>query len=364
MEKPRMTQLTKSGHPDASTSAATRSAEPLSVRSPIALIAMPSHIFATQFSAAHLTRLGGLASTGEPMLAEDLDAPELTDRLAEVEVLITGWGTPQLDAARLRRMPNLRLMVHCAGSIKGQVSEAFWAAGIRASSAAEANAIPVAEFTLAAIVFAGKKAPFLAGIASGFSASDTHRFGERTNLNRTIGIVGFSRVGRRVTEAVQQLDGVRCLVADPYADPFEVAAAGGELVPLGEMLPLVDVLSLHAPALPSTHHMIGAPQLAALRDHATLINTGRGTLVDTAALERECAAGRLNAILDVTDPEPLPAESPLLTLPNVVVTPHIAGSLDTEVHRLTDTALDELERYVTGEPLRHEVLRADLPLTA
>jgi phosphoglycerate dehydrogenase-like enzyme len=167
-----------------------------------------------------------------------------------------------------------------------------------------------------------------------------------------------------VVDLVQQLDDVTCLVCDPYADPQEVRAAGGELVELDELLPRVDVLSLHAPALPSTRNMIGAAQLALLPDHATLINTARGSLVDTAALEAECATGRINAMLDVTEPEPLPADSVLFTLPNVMITPHLAGSLGTELHRMTDAALDELERYVSEVPLLDEITSDDLQLSA
>ena len=183
-------------------------------------------------------------------------------------------------------------------------------------------------------------------------------------MGRTIGVVGFSRIGRRVVSLLQQLDSATVLVADPYADPYEVAAAGARLVPLDELLPRVDVLSIHAPALPSTRHMIGAEQLARLRRNATVINTARGSLIDTAALERECAAGRLHAILDVTDPEPLPADSVLYDLPNVMLTPHVAGSLGSEIHRMTDAALDELERFVRGEALQSAVSSETLRVSA
>lgn len=333
---------------------------------PLALVAMSRETFENQFDTARLARLRELASLPDPVWTDDLDDPALAARLAEVEVLLTGWGAPQLDEVRLERMPRLKAMLHCAGTIRPQVTEAFWLRGIRASNVADANSIPVAEYTLAAIIMAGKKAPFIAAdpqARSGVGAT-IERFGELSNLGRTIGVVGYSRVGRRVVDLVQQLEGVTCLVADPYADPLEVKASGGEVVPLEVLLPRVDVLSLHAPALPSTQGMIGAAELAALRDHATLINTARGSLVDTAALERECSSGRLNAIIDVTEPEPLPADSVLFTLPNVMVTPHIAGSLGSELHRMTDAALDELERYVTGEPLLDEITSADLQLSA
>jgi phosphoglycerate dehydrogenase-like enzyme len=333
---------------------------------PEALVVMERDVYERQFDAARLARLRRLAHVPDPVFVEDLDDPALAGRLATVEVLLTGWGAPRLDAARLDRMPRLRAMLHCAGTVRPLVTDAFWDRGILASSVAEVNAVPVAEFTLAAIIFAGKKAPFIAAAPEvrrdpGLRIT---RFGELSNLGRTIGVVGFSRVGRRVVDLVQQLEDVVCLVADPYADPVEIMRAGGVPTPLEDLLPRVDVLSLHAPELPSTRHMIAAPQLAALRDHATVVNTARGSLIDTAALEAECASGRLNAILDVTDPEPLPADSPLYRLPNVMVTPHLAGSLGSELFRMTDAALDELERFAAGLPLFDEVTSDGLRLSA
>jgi phosphoglycerate dehydrogenase-like enzyme len=237
------------------------------------------------------------------------------------------------------------------------VGDEVWRRGIRVTSAADANAVPVAEYTLAAIIFAGKKAPFLAAderYAYGGWGSVTG-YGDLSNFERTVGIVGFSRIGRRVVELLKVLSGTTCLVADPYADPDEVARAGAELVDLEEMLPQVHVLSVHAPELAETRHLIGAEQLRRLPDLATVINTARGSLVDSDALARECASGRLFAILDVTDPEPLPADSPLRHTAQVMITPHIAGSLGSEIGRLTDHVLDELSRWTSRRPLRTEV---------
>jgi phosphoglycerate dehydrogenase-like enzyme len=333
---------------------------------PEALILMGRDAFDAQFDDTRLARLRSLARLPEPIWADSLDRPELADRLAAVEVLITGWGAPLLDTERLDRMPRLKVMIHSAGTIRPMVSEAFWERGIIAANVADTNAVPVAEFTLAAVIMAGKRAPFLAAdprTRAGWTALD--RFGALGNVGRTIGVVGFSRVGRRVVTALQQLEGVACLVYDPYADAAEVIEAGGRLVPsLDELLPQLDVLSLHVPALPATRHMIGAAELAALPDHATVINTARGSVIDPVALEAECVSGRLNAILDVSEPEPLPAASVLYTLPNVMVTPHIAGSLGNELYRMTDAALDELERYVNGLPLTAAVSSADLRLSA
>ncbi|AYG02291.1 hydroxyacid dehydrogenase [Gryllotalpicola protaetiae] len=335
-------------------------------RVPEALILMSREAFDAQFDDARLARLRALAALPEPIWVDDLDDPALTARLTGVEVLITGWGAPLLDEARLDRMPQLKVMLHGAGTIRSMVTDAFWKRGIAAANVADVNAVPVAEFTLAAVIMAGKRAPFLAADATvhaGWESID--RFGQLGNVGRTVGVVGFSRVGRRVVSALQQLEALTCLVYDPYADAGEVTAAGGRLVgTLDELLPRVDVLSLHVPALPETRNMIGAAELAALPDHATVINTARGSVIDTAALEAECASGRLNAIIDVTEPEPLPAASVLFSLPNVMVTPHIAGSLGNELYRMTDAALDELERYVRGLPLSAAISSEDLRLSA
>ena len=316
-----------------------------------------------QFDARRRERLGRVAAPTVPEWIPRFEDPAGRDALAEAEVLITSWGASRLTAERLALMPRLRAVLHCAGSVRPLVTDEFWARGIVLSSAADANADPVAEYTYAAVVMAGKKAPFLAGEGRVRRSdwNETLRWGPLSTVGLTVGIVGFSRIGRRVVNRlVDRLEGVRCLVTDPYADPAAVAAAGAELVGLDEMLGAVDILSIHAPELPETRHMIGAAQLAALGDHTTVINTARGSLIDTAALEAECRSGRLNAILDVTDPEPLHSDSVMYDLPNVMITPHVAGSLGTERLRMSDLALDELDRFIAGEALEHQIREEDM----
>jgi len=332
---------------------------------PRAHAVMSADAFDALFDVARRDRVAALAHVPEAMLVEDVSEPALDATLAGIEVLITSWGAPEFDAALLSRLPRLRAVFHAAGSVRHHVTDEFWQRGIRITTAAEANSVPVAEFTLAAILFAGKRV--LPQLRSPLTEAD---WGTQLhqpsigNLDRTVGVVGYSRIGRRVVDLLRPFDGLRVLVADPFADAAEIEAAGASLVPLDRMLPQVDVLSLHAPALPSTHNMIAAPQLAALRDGATLINTARGTLLDHDALLAEARTGRLDAILDVTEPEPLPDDSELYDLPNVAVTPHLAGSLGTETRRLTDTALDELEAYTAGHEPRHPVTPESLGLSA
>ncbi|MFE9674388.1 hydroxyacid dehydrogenase [Streptomyces sp. NPDC006259] len=324
---------------------------------PHALLVMNRSSFEAHFDQSRLRRLTELVSLDDPCWTDELDTPEAHSRLAHAEVLITSWGAPALTRARLAAAPRLKAVLHCAGSVRGLVNQEVWSRGIRVTSAADANAVPVAEYTLAAIIFAGKKAPFLAADerqAYGGWGSVTG-YGDLSNFERTVGLVGFSRIGRRVAELLRVLRGTTVLVADPYADPEEVARAGARLVDLDDLLPQVHVLSVHAPELAETRHLVGPAQLRRLPDFATVINTARGSLIDSEALAAECASGRLFAILDVTDPEPLPEDSPLRQVAHVMITPHIAGSLGTEIGRLTDHVLDELERWASRRPLLAEI---------
>ncbi|MEV4019937.1 NAD(P)-dependent oxidoreductase [Nonomuraea angiospora] len=157
--------------------------------------------------------------------------------------------------------------------------------------------------------------------------------GGRSNYGRVVGIVGLSHTGRRVAHLLRSFD-LTVLASDPYATEADAQALGTTLVSLPDLLHRRDIVTLHAPSLPETRNLLNADRLALLPDHATVINTARGSLIDTGALTAECVSGRLSAILDVTDPEPLPVDSPLFGLPNVQLTPHIAGAMGTEVHRL------------------------------
>src|SRR5580692_6335954 len=320
-------------------------------RRPETMLVMGAGTLRVQFGEAELARLAAAAALGDPLAVTELDSPPARARLGVAEVLITSWGCPPLDGDVLRHAPRLRAVLHAAGSVRGHVGQPVFDRGILVTTAADANAEPVARYTLAAFLWAVKKVPFLAADAATYRDdwSYRQRRGEPRGASPVVVLVGFSRVGSRVARLLQLTGTATVLVVDPYADPAAVAATGAQLVTLADALPSADVLSLHAPDLPSTRHMIGAAELAALPPGATFINTARGALVDHAALEQACRAG-LHAILDVTDPEPLPRTSVLYDLPNVMLTPHVAGSLGAETRLMTASALSELERYAAGLP--------------
>ncbi|MGW9448242.1 hydroxyacid dehydrogenase [Streptomyces sp. NPDC055632] len=331
---------------------------------PALLLAMGPGVDDRLFTGAHRARLAALTRTDPHLVAHDLTAPDARTAaaLAEAELLLTCWGATPLTAEVLDRAPRLRAVVHAAGSVKHHVTDACWERGLRVTSAAAANALPVAEYTLAAILFAGKRV--LRSAQRYAELRTDHAWLEEStgwgNHRRTVGIVGASRIGRRVIDLLHPFD-FEILLYDPYV---ETPPPGTELVSLDELCARSTVVSVHAPQLPSTYRMIGAAQLAAMPDGTTLINTSRGSLVDESALLPHLLTGRLHAILDVTDPELPPPGSPLYTLPNVLLTPHVAGSLGNELHRMAEQAVGEVERYVRGEGFVEEVRASDLTRSA
>ncbi len=286
--------------------------------------------------------------------------------LGRTEVLITSWGCPPITPEVVERMPKLRLIAHLAGSVKGFLDDAVWRRGILVTNAVAANAVPVAEYTLAAILFANKRVVQLQRAyvqARENRAPWTREAPNVGNYRKTIGIVGASQVGRLVIKHLRAFD-FDVLLYDPYVPPLAARDLRVAKVTLSELLARSDVVSLHAPLLPETRHMIGARELSLMADGATLINTARGALVEPNALEAELTRGRLYAVLDTTVPEVLPPSSPLYQLPNVFLTPHIAGSLGRETERLSDYIVAEVERYARGISLKYLVRREHLPRLA
>ncbi len=309
------------------------------------------------FDADALARLARSCDIVQAAPLEELWSPEARAVLADVDILVTGWGCPMISAQVVKAAPKLKLIAHAAGTVKFTLDRAVYDAGIRVTHAADANAVPVAEFTLAAIIFANKRV---------FELRDRYRTdpGRRSsyalmdepigNYHRTIGLVGASRIGRKVARLLRGFD-FTVLISDPFVRPDDPVLEGAELVDLDSLMARSDVVSIHAPALPSTRAMIGTNQLRLMRDGTAFINTARGALVDEAALVAELQTGRIHAVIDVTDPEIPAAGSPLYTLPNVFLTPHVAGAVGTERLRLGEMAIEEIERFVAGVPMEFEI---------
>ena len=318
------------------------------------------------FDETALAKIASVGNIADPKPLSSWDDPRADDLLAQAEVMLGHWGCPPLDAAMLDRAPNLQLFTYAAGTIKNMVSDELWNRDIRVTSGANANAEPVAEFTLAAILMINKDMVWARDRLADPSIAERRQKPAAPigNWDKTVGIVSASLIGRRVIELLVPFPHLRVALYDPFVSADEAKALGATKLGLDELCATADIVSVHAPLLPATIGLIGTPQLAAMRTGATLINTSRGPIVDHDALVLEASSGRLSAWLDVTEPEPLPESHPLRSLPNVFLTPHQAGSQGSELGRMTDYAIEEIRRWTSGEQALNEITKSMLDTLA
>ncbi len=308
-----------------------------------------------------------LVSAAQPVLPPSAGrvTPEMArEMLRGARACITGWGSPCLDADVLAEAGALGLMAHSAGSVKAFVSDELWNRGIRVTSAAPVLAIDVAWTTVALMVLARKNVFLLRDHIREGGWKDLPDWPSGELYGAVIGLVGASNVGRHVLRLLQG-SGARLLLYDPYVSEEEAARLGaGKRDSLDDLIRESDIVSLHAPKLPETRHMLNRANLQLMKDHSILINTARGALIDEEALIELLRTRPVFACLDVTDPEPPAADSPLRTMPNVLLTPHIAGCVGSGLKRLGAAAAEEVRRFLSGEPLLNEVTREMLPRLA
>lgn len=286
-----------------------------------------------------------------------IEASKWTDHqeaLADAQFVLSSWGMVPLSADVLEAMPRLEAVFHAAGTVKCFATDDSTQRGVVICSAAAANAIPVAEYALGAILLGLKG--FWAFQRAMQSAKDPHAgVAVPGTYGSCVGLVSLGAIGRRVAGLLSRHN-LKVLVHDPCLTPAEATALGVELVPLCGVFERSDVVSLHTPWLPETEKMVGDTLLRSMKRGATLVNTARGALIDEDAL---CAVLRertdLTAVLDVTWPEPPAPDSPLRSLPNAVLTPHIAGSMGPEIARLGLWMSAEMIRHLRGRALQHKI---------
>lgn len=268
---------------------------------------------------------------------------------------ITSWGSPRLDAALLDSADTLELMAYGAGSVKPVVSDEMWARGIKVTSSAAANGIDVAYTSLALMVLGWKNVFRLSKEMAEARTLRPEGLKARELYHSVVGIIGAGHIGRWVIELLKGIEPY-ILLYDPYVSEQEARQMGvTKCAALSELVEASDVISVHAPSLPQTKHMLNRQILSLMKPRAVLVNTARGALIDEAALVEVMQGTERFACLDVTDPEPPALESPLRKLPNVLLTPHLAGSVHDGIARMGAYAVEEVRRYLAGEPLMNEV---------
>ena len=262
--------------------------------------------------------------------------------------------TDRVDAALIDGSPDLRAIANYAVGYDNIDLDAAAARGIPVGNTPDVLTDATADLTWALLLAAARKLPeAVAAVRDGdWLTWEPAMYLGAAVFGATLGIVGFGRIGRAVARRASGFD-----MEVLWSDGSGSSGSGGG-VDLDTLLERSDFVSLHCPLTPETHHLIDDAALSRMRSSAILINTARGPIVDHDALRRALIAGEIaGAALDVTDPEPLPADDPLLTAPNLIVVPHIGSGTRVARERMADLAVDNLLAALDGRPMPHQVGR-------
>lgn len=281
--------------------------------------------------------------------------------LSDVDFVFSGWGAVPMDKIALDAMPKLKLVLYGAGSIKKVQTDYMWERDVDITSASSANAIPVAQYTTSLIQLLLKDFFKLTFI----SKSERKNKLDVYNLTkgfykRNIGIISYSKIGQAVINNLKYLSDNNIYIYDPFYDEDYFIKKGLIKVELNEIFEKCDVISLHSPLLKETEDMITIEQFSRMKENASFINTARGKIINTEDLIKVFTNRRdLTAILDVTDPEPLREDSPIYDMDNIILSPHIAGSIGNETYLMGEMMYEELVRYINGGDLKYQISQED-----
>jgi len=318
-----------------------------------ALLLLSPESLHSAYTAAVQAKIRAHASSLSVICPSDTWKAHLAE-LKQADVIFSGWGAPLMDREFLAAAPALRAVFYAGGTVRDFVTEAFWERGIRLTTAQAINAIPVSEFAVAALTLGLKRVWHYANVTR-----QTRDFPSERPMpgayGSTVGLVSYGIIARMTRQRLRQLE-VKVIVYDPFLSDHDAAREGVRKVQLDELFQQSDAVSVHTPKLPETRRLIKGRHVAALRQGSFFLNTARGEVLD----EQEIAAvlgerPDIQAMLDVTSPEPPLADSPLYSLPNVFLTPHIAGSVGAECERMGLAMVEEFDRFRAGDPLRWEI---------
>ncbi len=285
--------------------------------------------------------------------------------LSHVEVIFSTWGMPKLSETEIHTyLPSLRAVFYGAGSVQYFVRP-FLACGAAVFSAWAANAVPVAEVTAAQIILANKGYYQRLQYEGGIWENKTMRHAVPGNYNANVGIIGAGMIGKLVIQMLHAYD-LHLFVFDPFLSDEQAVELGVTKVDtLPQLFMRCHVISNHLANNPQTVGMIGKACFDAMLPNAVFINTGRGAQVDeTALIAAMQAEPERIALLDVTDPEPPAPESAMYHMRNILLTPHIAGSIGQEVQRMGRYMFEEACRWANGEETRWRVMETMLATMA
>jgi phosphoglycerate dehydrogenase-like enzyme len=271
--------------------------------------------------------------------------------LNDADVIISGWHMPVMDRQFFEYASNLKAVFYGAGSTKYFITDQVWERDVIVCHASEVNSLPVAEFTLGQILLSLKSMWYHSRNVRDARTYVPSEFFGAGLYGSTVGLISLGSIARYLCRLLEPFN-VNIIAYDPYVDAKTAQILGVELCDLDEVFRCADVVSLHTPLNEQTVGLIRGSHLLSMKPYTTFINTARAPIVEQdEMIEALKERSDLTALLDVTSPEPPERDSPLYELKNVVLTPHIAGSVGNECRRLGDHIASELQRYVRGERL-------------
>ncbi len=301
-------------------------------------------------------KLNGLGKVVWNEFERPLTSHELAELIPGTDICLTHWECPVFNEEVLAHADRLKMIAHAAGSVADFITEKVYDRGIIVCSANKVMAKSVAEGALADILAGLRLIPQQAYELKYGKKWDKKVRESRDLAGAKIGMIGLGTVGRNLIDLLVPFHPM-IRVYDPYLNPESLQKWNLDIQPasLDEVLQWGNIITLHASLTRETRGMLNAEKLSLIGNHALLVNTARSGIIDTEALTAELASGRLNAVLDVFDTEPLPDDSPLRSFDNVILLPHVAGI--TAKEQMTFAMLDEIDRFINGKPLEYEIPR-------
>ena len=284
----------------------------------------------------------------------------------DTEYIFSTWGMPQFDKTEIKTyLPKLKAIFYGAGTVQS-FARPFLECGIKVFSAWGANAVPVAEYTVAQIILANKGFFQSSRLATAGDTSKAETFFSAFpgNYGVKVGIIGAGMIGKLVIHLLKGYD-LQVLVFDPFLPDEKALALGVTKCSLETLFSECQVVSNHLADNEQTKGILDKRLFQQMLPYATFLNTGRGAQVVEADLVQVLRnRPDLTAVLDVTFPEPPQSDSELYTVPNCILTPHIAGSSGREVYRLGDYMKREYENFIQNKTCQYEVTEAMLKTMA
>ena len=283
---------------------------------------------------------------------------EVKERIKDCDVYVTTWGSPRLDKEILDCAPNLKLLTHLCGTVVPFVSDEMWDRGIRVLSGNDYFAHSVAEGTIAYMLNSLRRIPYYINRLRNDHIWTTNEDYSRGLLYKTVGIVSYGAIAKHLVRMLQAFE-VKILIYDIVDIPKEdLEKYNMTQCSIEDVFSKSDIVSVHTPLNPKTYHLVDDRLLSLIRPGAIFINTSRGSVVDQAALTEHLKREEFEAFLDVYEEEPIPADDPLLTLPNALTMPHKGGpTTDLRKFIAHDLILESAAYVDCGAPLVNELKR-------